>query len=636
MQDRQLPEDIEVVDASGLTQDDFIEIDLGDAVQVPADGEQPAIKCTADAFKFCMNQTVLSSLSAAYPPPESYAKGVMRGLFYEADQFSWKKTAINAASLGLGGAASMFAIKPAEKAVIYMTRIITQLATGTAADYFVGQEAVVVMAQVMNMSRSILLITLFTNGVFKTFLIKTPEAEKYLRVETPVAPGTIRIPKSLLKKFADMAKIGGRKTFDLISAIVSNLPVLLTIWGSSPAIALTAFVATLPLGFVGMGGLQLTPEHKYKPQTLEANYMRQQLCTFMMLPRAAQNAILDKLKTLQDSNHPNKEKVIYGMLLNLCKPDSMEEMELIRIMKEDPETAAAKINKYLFAGWGAASQIPFAEASGVDVARLFANPTSPEAIALGVLSVLVSLLPTIGFGWRGGKRAGTQMFVKHPTLGQIVNPELRAFLKSFIMCLNAFAGGILTSFTYEAAQDFANLINLQAEAAAILEAACIGTAYIGSQAALGQFCLDAIDEIVLFLAQHSSSEDTRRLMNFVNGYTQLIKLVETMNAENYVDLTANWKLAGKSELSKTLHALMSQELNDNEYVNLQMRLTAAFDLAHGYQNSGTAVLEDRLTQDQYLVSESFLDHHQGLRRRRPAVNDVNDDIEMQFNNGLKL
>ncbi|HTM64508.1 MAG TPA: hypothetical protein VL360_08445 [Gammaproteobacteria bacterium] len=630
-------EGLEVIDASGLQSDEFVEIDLGDAVRIGPDAE---IQCATDAFKACIHDTLQKSLNAEYAPARSVPKGVVHGLFCEQGSFSFKKTAINAASAALGGAASLFALTPARNAVIYMTRIITQLSSGTASDYFPGQESVVVLAQFMNMTRTVVIISIFANGIFHSFLVKASNAENYLKTETPTAPGKVRLPKTIFEKIKRNATIGGRKTFDLISAVAGNLPIIFTLWSESQVKAILAFLSIMPIGIIGMGGVKFERDHTYLPQKLEADYMRQQLAVFLMLPREKQNKIMEKIKAILDSDHSNKEKVIFNLMVNLCKPeDIIQDEETIEIMRKHPEKTAEIIFSHATGILGGFSQLSFMESSGVGVANLFSNPTSPGAIATGVIAAITSFLPTVFFGYRGGRRAGMQLLSKTPTLAEVINPELRAGLKSFIHGLNILSGGILINFAYKAAKDFSNLLKLQAEAEAILAASFVGVSYIGSTIAIAQYCLDAIDEIVLFLARNTSDEESQRLINFVNSYIQMIKILESMNTENYVDITANWKMLGGSELSKTLHAIYSNELSDQQYHDLQMRLREAYELAKGLKNTNAVILPDRLSDDSYVVSESFLDRHQhlGLRRRHPVQNsDYENDIEMQFANGHKL
>jgi len=252
---------------------------------------------------------------------------------------------------------------------------------------------------------------------------------------------------------------------------------------------------------------------------------------------------------------------------------------------------------------------------------------------------LLAFLPTVGLGYKGGNEVGRKMFLEHPSLGTIVNPDFRDTLKWLVHGLNLIAGGTSVAFTYNASKDFANLVKLSAEATRIFQLSMIGGAYVGSSIAFGQFFIDAMDELVLFFAKYHADEETRRLMNFVQGYTQLLKVMESMNQENYCDLLANWKLVGHSELSNTLHAIFSEQLSDAQYAKLQQDLTAIYDLTHGLKDSHHAVLGERLTNDVYIVAPRFLDRHQGLRRRKPVRDprgEFEDDLEMQFAQAHRL
>ncbi len=627
MQDRPIDEP----EGTGIHEDDFIEINLSD-LQVDAALPRNATQ----AFQSCMQQFVINSIVRDYEPPKSLPKTVIHGLFCDKGEFSAKQSTKTVLSAGIAGAASLFAIKPSKDAV----SILAQLITNNPYATFVGQEAVVALAQFGNMTRTIILLNYMSRNMFDKYFNATPDSAAYLKVETPRRPGTIRIPKTLLENISEKSQLGGRKIFDLASAAGANFPVLFSLLSSSPAMAFTSFFAFLPLSLFGMDNLKLLPDKKYPARTVEVNYMREQLHTFLLLPRAKQLAIMDKIQMLEESQHPNKDKAIFGALLNLARPDnSMEEMELIKILQEHVSKWYEKPVTYGVATLSSYSQLPFTAAAGLSIARLFADPNSAEAIATGVLCSMLAFLPTVGLGFKGGRKVGAELFVEHPTLGMTVNPELRDTLKWLVLGINLLAGGTSVTFTYYASSDLANLLRLSEEATRILQCCAIGAAYTGSTITFGQYFVDAMDELTVFFAKHNATEETRRLMSFITGYSQLINVMESMNAENYCDITANWKLAGNSEMSKTLHAIFSAQLSDNDYRKLQQDLTAAHDVEHGLEDSHTVVLPDRMVADTYIVAPSFLDQHPGLRRRRP-VRDVrgeaSDDIEMQFSQGRKI
>ena len=627
-----LNEGIEEVSINTIEECDWIEIDLGDP-QVDAI-PRVAIASATQAFKVCMRQFVINAAVKAYEPPMSLPKAVAHGLFYENGEFSIKQTVKTVGSAGLAGAASMFAFKPAKDAVIYLTRLFT----GDTTSYFTGQEAVIALSQFGNVTRTIVLINFMSRNMFDKFINKTPEEIVYLTVEKPQAPGVVRLPKSVLGNVWEKTKFGSRKLFDLGNAVCANLPVLFNLIDTSPAMAFTSFFAFIPLSLFGMDHLKLRPESKYTARSVEVNYMREQLFTFLLLPRARQNEIIENINWIEESNQPDKDKVMFGMLLNLAKPEeSVEERALIRILQDHPTEWYKKAVAGGMGGMSAFAQLPFAEISGVSIARLFADPSSSGAIAAGILAAILSLLPTVGLGFRGGEEAGRKLFVKHPSLGTIVNPELRDTLKWLVIGINLLAGGTSISFTYSASKDFASLMNLSAEASRIFKLSMISANYVNASSAFGQYFINAIDELVLFIAKHHSDEETQRLMSFINGYTKLISIMESINIENYCDLMANWKLAGHSEVSRTLHALFSEQLSDLQYAKFQQDLSEAYDLPHGLKDSHAVILGNRLVKDTYIVSPSFLDRHQGLRRRRPVRDvsgEIGDEIEMQFRTNL--
>lgn len=628
MQDRPRV-DMEEVSMDEVSQSDFIEIDLND-VQV-ADAPRAEITNAVQAFKMTMQRSVIDPVVRQYQPGKNLAAAVGHGLFCDKDGLSLKATVKTVASAGVAGAASMFSFKPAKDAVLYLTDLIT----GGATTYFPAQDAVITLSQFGNVTRTIIVVNFMARSMFDKYFTKTNEDVVYLMVETPRGPAVVRVPRSLGEKIADAAKVGGRKLFDLISAIGSNFPVLFTLIETNPAMAFTSFVAFIPLSLYGMDNLKLHPETVYAARSAEVNYMRKQLQTFCLLPRAKQISIMNKIKEMEEGNHPNKDKMIYGMLLNLSKPEEAAgENDIVHIMENHADEWYKEITAKGLGALCGFSQLPFTEASGVSIARLFADPTSAGAIAAGVISAIISFLPTVGLGYKGGESVGKKMFYKHPSLGLMLNPELRDTLKWLVLGINLFAGGTSIKFTYDAAKDLANLCNLSAEATRILQGSLIGVNYTASSIAFGQFMIDAMDELVVFLSRHYADEESQRLLEFVNGYTQLIGVIDNMNVENYCELMVRWKMAGPSQLKNTLHAIFSEQIkSDVAYQAFQRDLSKMHDLVNGLTDSNTVVLGDRLTNDTYIVTPNFLDRHVGLRRRhlpQDGAGDVEMDIGTQF------
>lgn len=629
--------DMEEVRMDEVSQSDFIEIDLNDP-QVDA-VPRVAIADATHAFKVCMRQFVIQTAVQEYGESKGLVSSIAHGLFGKDGEFSLKQTVKTVGSLGLAAAASTFSIKPAEEAVKYLT----ELFTGTS--YFPGQQAVVAVSQLGNVSRTIILVSFSSSKMFDKYFNRTPEAIVYLTMETPVGPGVVRIPKSTLAHIWEKTKFSGRKIFDVSNSVAANIPVLLTTLVANPGIAITSFAAFLPIYVFAMDDLKFHPEKKYPAREVMINYMRNQMHIFLMLPPERQAAIIAKIKSVEESERADdedkelKDKELFTLLLNLSRPDeSEEELKLIRILQDYPTEWYKKVVANGLGGMSAFSQLPFTEAAGVQVARLFADPSSASAIATGVIFALLSALPTLGLAAKSGYAVGQKMFMKHPTMGMIVNPELRDTLKALVLGINLIAAGTSITFTYNATKDFANLLKLSAEATRILEFCMIGTNYTFCTIAFGQYVIDAMDELAVFVARQYGDAKTKRLIDFVAGYSRLIQVMERMNVENFCDLTANWMLAGKTELANTVRAVASEQLSDAAYAKFRQDITDAYDLANGSKDSHTDILGARLTNDTYIVSPSFLDRHQGLRRRNPARDpraELGDDIEMQFEGNTK-
>jgi hypothetical protein len=151
-----------------------------------------------------------------------------------------------------------------------------------------------------------------------------------------------------------------------------------------------------------------------------------------------------------------------------------------------------------------------------------------------------------------------------------------------------------------------------------LELSAIGVAYTGSSISVGQYLVGgALDELLVFLAKQQGNEETQRLTNFVTGHDQFINVLSIMNKENYLDVSANWKFAGDSNLHRTLHTLYSNQLSDNEYKVFQEDLSKAHSLSQGATTSLFQVLGDRLLPADYkVISSSSQEKKTNLSHRK--------------------
>lgn len=600
----------------------------------PVTGSQPeqeqVFTNATEAFLCCIEQCITHKLALERDPPVSVVKSLVQGLFYRGNEFSWAETAKTTAAIGIGAGASLFSVAPAKNAVSDLAVLFTNNPNAT----FAGQEVVATVAQVCNVTRSATVAALMANRMMHRYLDKSSTAVDYLKIESPRAPNTNKPVKSCKTKAGEFVTLWGRRSFDLASAIGANFSILFYMWNINKGMGFTAFIASIPNLWFGMDNTKFIPVKQYPARRELVNYMHEQLTTLLLLPAERRSEIITRIKLLDERQHPNKHIVIFNLLVNLTKPEEHEwaQEQITIILREHPTTLPKKAFAQATAGLGAYSQVPFVEATGVGIARLFDDPTSPTAIALGVLAAMLAILPTLGFGYKSGKRAGLQMFSEGTTTGKIVNPLLRDHLKRLVLFLNLFAGGTSIAFAYNFSKDFANLINLQGTAQQIFQCVLIGAAYVGSTIAIGQVLVDAIDELLVFIAKRHEDVEMRNLIDFVSGYVQMMSVVENMRQDNYIDITANWMLAAPSQLAETLHTVFSERLSDDEYAQFQQHLSSAYDLAHELKNSNRAVLAAKKSKESYVVAESFLTAHTGIRRRKPILSrlDSEDDIEIQF------
>ncbi len=578
-----------------------------------------------EAFLHCIEQCISHKIAIERTAPVSTIKSAAQGLFYRDDQFSWRETARTVTAIGLGVGASLFSVQPAKDAVADLAVLFTNNPNAT----FAGQEVVETIAQVCNTTRTGTIAAFMTTRMLHRYLDRSSTAVDYLKLELPRRPGVSKPKKSCQNKAGDFTRLWGRRAFDLASAVGANFSILFYMWNINKGLGFTAFIASIPTLWYGMDNTQLIPVKQYPARRVLLNYMREQLTTLLLLPAIRRQEIINHIKLIDERQHPNKHMVIFNLLVNLTKPEEQAraQEDITIILQAHPTPLAKKVFAEATAELGLFSQVPFVEATGVGIARLFADPTSPTAIALGTLAAILAIRPTLSFGHKSGKRAGLQMFSENTTMGAIVNPLLRDHLKRLLLFLNLFAGGTSIAFAYNFSKDFANLLNLQDTAKQIFQCVIIGTAYTGSTIAISQILIDAMDELLVFIAKRHEDNETRELIDFVSGYMQLMNVMETMRRENFVDIMANWMLAAPSNLSNTLHTIFSEQLTDDEYAALQQDLTAAYDVAHDLQNSRTTVLGAKKSKDAYIVAESFLTAPAGLRRRKTSRQ---DSLENQF------
>lgn len=624
---------------------DMITIDLGDAA--PADTrkdqkkeEDNEIEHATEAFRICLNQCITSVFTRAYHPPMSWPRTIYDGLLCEDGKFSWIKTGKVGLVGGIGVAASLFSISPAKQAVKTLTQLITQ---NTAAK-FSGESAIILVSQIANTGRTAILASYSAIHMLNTLLTKQSAATNFLKITKPIPLGDKRKPKSFLANAWEKTQLAARGSLDLSCAVGANFSVLFSLWNINKAEAFAAFFADITISWFGMNGLQLWPTTKYPARRVIVDYLREQLHTFLVLAPERQKEILDKLNRIQASPAPDKDKLIYALLLNLAEPESPLPAAKKQVQALPEESWARKLFSNGIGGICATVQLSFVEASGVGIARVFKHPTSSIAIALGITSALFALLPCVGFGFKGGKHAAEDMFSDHPTLGKIVNPAYRDKLKWLVLFINLFAGGTSITFAYNATSDFSHLLKLKKEVERILELTAAGTAYVGSTITVGEYMVNALDELLVYIAARHSNEETQRLINFVTGVNQFINTIDSMNKENFLDVCVNWSFAGHGELFRTLHTIYSEELSDGEYKKFQDDLSVAFNFSHKLTDSKTQVLPDRLIQSDYVVVKSFAEleksSHATLRQRKNArlfsgdtgtsnEKERMDDIELQ-------
>lgn len=396
------------------------------AIENTSTVKEPEFKNALDAYKAHLDRTVRHALNQEYKPAMNPLAAIIDG-FYHDGKVDYKTIGIFASSLVIGGLSSIFSAKPAGDAAKTIVHFIEQKA-GVSIPI---EQLVVVVFQAANVGEVVVIASVSAMAMLQAYLNKKDTSVKYLSYEQTGCVG--------------MAKKVSRGTFNLLSAFAANIPTFLLTKEVSLPLAILTSIASMSISWRGVSNLQFSPARLHPARKIEALYLHDQLETFLRLSLATQIRILDELKTLQDGAMDDaKYRQFYARLLNLSKPAALVDSDAHSIIQAREER---HIGREVFASSvgvvGVTGQLTWPEAAGVGVARLFPDPSSPEAITTGISMALLVLLPSFGFGYYGGSATGRSMISPNEAMARFHHPHVREAIKWLGNVVSALSGGAI-------------------------------------------------------------------------------------------------------------------------------------------------------------------------------------------------
>ena len=516
-----------------------------------------------------------------------FLQAIRNGFCDEGDQFSWKKLIKFSSAIAIGGAAAAFSVKPSGDAADTLIAAIEQN-SGTMVVPALAR-AIKVIFQVANVGEYAICSTLSAMSMIEAYCGSTSEAEKFLKLHEATC--------------GEKSRVAFRKIFNLCCAGAANVPTFLLTYQSSIALAILTSLANMGLSWMGINSIPLAPTRIHPARRIEIAYLNEQIEIFLQLSFAEQNRVLDEIDALsKQDDSVEKYKQIYVHLLNLAKPAQplQENIDSVLVQEYPAKTCREKAVPVIMGIPPGIAEATFAEASGVGVARLFSNPTSPQAITAGISSAIFALLPAVGFGYTAGANAGKLMTSRHAALAHLALPKTREALKWLLNIVSVFGGGTVFTVASNAVLDLSGAANIQGPLRTILQFSLGGFCYAGAAIENGYYSLRIVDEIILYFAQRCGDEKIRRLVSFIIEMRKLSNTLAEMTEENYLELL-KWKIritpslcASDVTLSALLHSIFANKLSEAEYKKLQHDL-----------NDTEEIVKNRTTVAGYSLNRLF-------------------------------
>ena len=541
-----------------------------------------------DAFKALMDESVIHALEQQYTPPMNLFAAALDA-FVEDGAFSWGKTGKLAGAMAIGAFASIFVISPTKTATQTILKAIKDK-TGMDLSY---KDIITKFCQAATTAESATLATFSGLCLIENYLGYASKAETYLKyTEATCTEKSLNL---------------GRKTFDLLCAAAANVPTFFFAKETNVYLAIFSAIANTSLSWLGVSSLPLTPAKVYPARRVELEYLNEQIETFLKLPFAQQNAIMDEIdgiRSLSDSDDVRHKK-IYARMMNLAKP--LADSESIQIQEPERVSNARAAAGIALGLYVAAGQINYTESTYIGISGLFSNSSSKWAITSGTIAAAFSLLPNVGFGYAAGSGAADAMLGDNVPLAKLFMSKTREVLKHTINFISMFAGGTAFTVSVAAAKEYAKIMHMKTTLKNILTITEGVVAYTGSSIICAYYTMRLCDEILIYLAQRCGDEQIKRLFVFVLETRRLHKALSDTNEENYLSLL-KWKLEGNTELSELFHCVFDNRLSEGEYNKVQQDV-----------NTNGMMLKNRNNLPHYQLIPSFFakerSQYPGLRKR---------------------
>lgn len=558
----------------------------------------------ASAFTTYLNESVFAALNKQYSPPMSLPEAV-KDYFYEDKKFSWKSSSELTVAIVIGSVAAAFNITPSKDAAILIVNTINE-ATGLN----IGITAVLTaMMQAAALTESGSTAIFAVKRMIAAYLHKMTEAEKFL----------MHHDATRYEKF----KTSGRNTFNFFSAIAADISIFLLTRSAGLPFALTTTIASFSLMWFGVSQVFLPPNRKHPAQIAEAAYFNGQIDTFLNLPLEKQNETLDKLHSQFQASNLDYKK-LYATLLNLSESalNQANTDNEINIQDTYHSSSKEKIGSVIGATTGLTCQSAFITYTGLGVANLFEKPTSTAALMSALPVVLLSLLPSIGYGYNGGKDAGKAIFSDQTNLAELYKPRLRRGLQWLNNFVSFFSSGSAISSAHQVGNAFTDICKMAEPISQVIKWTYATTAAIGYDISTNYYVSLLLDEILIYFAMRCGDEQIKRLFNFVLQSRKLALLIENMPKDNYL-LLLKQKLTPSEDFSRNLsdllYSIFDNRLNEKEYIRLKN------DLANK-----NFILKKRTDLPHYkLIPNFFREKREGLRKRSCFCHE-RDEVELEM------
>jgi hypothetical protein len=542
-----------------LAQEEFVAIELDEILSETEISDLNSSDTIIAAYREVLQHILIDTLHQPTKASLSIWQAI-KAAFYQDEHFSFKQTAILTASLALGCTAAIFCIKPAGDSTDELAHLFKKY-TGLTLS---GQILLRILMQTANTSANAGTSILTAFSMFETYSNQSSATENLLKFYDPK------------KKQTGWLNIYGRKLFDLVSAIATNIPTYLLSLFFGQFIAILTALANVSLSWRGISSLGIKKMHP--AQQVEVAYLNEQIELFLTYSISKQIKQLDQLIQLYDADANETEKKFYGFLLSLSQLDKEKSAQI----KIDPNPSASRVNQFAIngiIGLCVGNELMFSERSGVITANMFHDPLSPSAITTGLTAALLSLLPCIGFGYLGGKGAGQAFTSNNVPLQHLFAPRTRQALKWLVGFVALSSGGTSFSLAYAAANDFTGIAKIANPLKDIVELIFAGSCYVGGAIEFSYYFFCLLDEILLYFARRCGDQSIQRVFEFVLKARQFQGLLGEIKEEHYLSIL-KWKLIPSlnidgtkdTDLSDLLCTLLASRLSDTDYQTLRKTL----------------------------------------------------------------